>query len=383
VTAGQPRHGPRGGPDGALLDELRAFLAQNMPGHRAEFGDDDTFAARVAWQRRLAAGRWVGLPWPAEHGGRALPVAERLRCELEMALAGTPPLAGPLGVANVGPTLIQWGTPDQQRHLPAILDASEIWCQGFSEPDAGSDLAGLRTAAVVEDGAFVITGRKIWTTNGNEATHCMLLARTDRDAPKHRGISALLVPMDAPGVGRTPIRQMDGGAEFAELTFDRVRVGRDALVGPLHDGWRVTMTTLAHERAGVISQAALLERDVLRAVRGMAGRGDELGRAELAQRYIEGRVLGLLGQQALADLAGGGQPGPYHSLIRLAQGLLRQRLADTRVRLEGMAAVAGTGVEPGGSGRELLSARSASIAAGTREILKNVLAERVLGLPRG
>jgi alkylation response protein AidB-like acyl-CoA dehydrogenase len=370
-------------PSTGLLDELRAFLARELPEHRAEFGDSSDFTARRVWQRRLASGRWVGLSWPVEHGGRGLPVPERLRCELEMGYADTPPLAGPLGVANVGPTLIAWGTPEQQRHLSPILDASEIWCQGFSEPDAGSDLAGLRTVALVDDdGGFEITGRKIWTTNGLEATHCLLLARTDRAAPKHRGISALLVPMDLPGIERRPIRQMDGGQEFAEMTFDAVRVGPGALLGPLHDGWRVTMTTLAHERAGVISQAVLLERDVLREVRAMRGLVGDVGRQELAQRFIEGRVLAMFGHRALAALAGGGAPGPEHALIRLAQGLLRQRLADTRVRLRGLDAVATAGETLNEPGRELLSARSASIAAGTREILKNVVGERVLGLPR-
>jgi alkylation response protein AidB-like acyl-CoA dehydrogenase len=189
--------------------------------------------------------------------------------------------------------------------------------------------------------------------------------------------------MDLPGIGRRPIVQMDGGREFAEMTFDEVRVERSALLGPLHEGWQVTMTTLANERAGVISQAALLERDVIREVQAMSGRVNVLGRQELVQRFVEGRVLGMFGQRALAELESGGSPGPQHALIRVAQATLRQRLADTRVRLRGMAAVAEESAALDGAGRELLGARSATIAAGTREILKNVVAERVLGLPRG
>jgi alkylation response protein AidB-like acyl-CoA dehydrogenase len=207
----------------------------------------------------------------------------------------------------------------------------------------------------------------------------MLLARTDSTVPKHRGISALLFPMDLDGIERRPIRQIDGGQEFAEMTFDAVRVPTTALLGPLHDGWRVTTTTLAYERSGVIGQAALLERDVLAQVARLAGTDDAVLRDEIMSRFVDGRVLGLLGARALSRLATGGEPGPEHAVIRLAQGLLRQRLAETRVRVSGMGALAG--IEPD-VGRELLTSRSASIAAGTREVLKNVLAERVLGLPR-
>jgi alkylation response protein AidB-like acyl-CoA dehydrogenase len=359
--------------------ELRAFLDDELPAHQEQYGDRQDFEARRAWQRRLASARWVGLSWPEAYGGRALPIARRLECELEMALRGAPTPAGVLGLNNVGPSLIAFGSPDQQRHLAAILDGGEIWCQGFSEPDAGSDLASLRTTAIVDGDGFVIAGRKIWTTNGLDATHCMLLVRTDPVAPKHRSISALLLSLDRPGIERRPIRQMDGSQEFAEMTFDDVRVPPSALLGPLHDGWRVTMTTLAHERAGVISQAALLERDVLAEIGQWMGTADAVLRQELTQRYIDGRVLGLMGSRALSRLASGETPGPEHSLIRLAQGRLRQRLSEVRMDAIGVSAVAG-GADA--VTREFLAARSASIAAGTREVLKNIVAERVLGLPR-
>jgi alkylation response protein AidB-like acyl-CoA dehydrogenase len=365
------------GPGAAV--ELRQFLAEALPAHRKDFGDSHDFTSRRAFQGRLAAGGWVGLTWPEEYGGRALGIEDRIACDLELALSAAPPLAGPLGVANVGPTVMVFGTPEQQSHLPAILDASEIWCQGFSEPDNGSDLGGLRTSARVTDRGFVVNGRKVWTTNGVEATHCMLLARTDPDVPKHRGISALLLRLDLPGIERRSIHQMDGGREFAEMTFDDVEVPASGLLGPLHDGWRVTMTTLANERAGVISQAAGLERDVLAEVGRLAGTTDVVLRHELVQRFIEGRVLGMLGTRVLSHLASNRGNGPEPALIRLAQGLLRQRLAETRVHGHGMAAV--TEVE-WAAGQELLTSRSASIAAGTREVLKNVVAERVLGLPR-
>ena len=359
--------------------ELAAFLDRELPAHRREWGADTSMPARVAWQRRLAAGGWVGLHWPAEHGGRGLPIAERIDCDSELARRDAPPLAGLLGVNNVGPTLIAAGTPAQQRHLAAILDASEIWCQGFSEPDAGSDLASLRTSARPAGDGFVLAGRKVWTTNGMDATHCMLLARTGPAGSRHRGISAFVFPLDLPGIERRPIRQMDGGAEFAEMTFDDATVPGSALLGPLNEGWRVAMTTLAHERAGVISQAAGLQRLVFDEVAAASG-ADPVLRDELARRLVEGEVLGMLGTRALAALGAGAVPGPAHSLIRLAQGTLRQRLAETLARVHA------TGVVGGGTpetARELLASRSVSIAAGTREILKNVIAEQVLGLPRG
>jgi alkylation response protein AidB-like acyl-CoA dehydrogenase len=352
--------------------------------------------ARVAWQRRLAADGWTGLHWPAEFGGRGLSVTERIACDSELATRDAPPLAGQLGLNNVGPTLIAAGTDEQRAHLPAILDASEIWCQGFSEPDAGSDLASLRTTARPAGDGFAVNGRKIWTTNGMDATHCMLLARTGPPDSRHRGISAFVFPMDLPGIERRPIRQMDGGEEFAEMTFDGLELPASALLGPLNGGWRTAMTTLAFERVGVISQAAGLERRVHAAVTAAAavGGGDRVIRDELARRLVEGRVLGMLGEEALAELGAGAQPGPRHAVIRLAQGLLRQRLAETLALAAGPAVAAGlppdrgaeTGGDRAGGGRdtaqELLASRSVSIAAGTREILKTLVAEQALGLPR-
>jgi alkylation response protein AidB-like acyl-CoA dehydrogenase len=359
--------------------ELAAFLDGQLPAHRREWGTDTTMPARVAWQRRLAAGRWVGLHWPVAYGGRGLSITERIACDSELARRDTPPAAGLLGLANVGPTLIAAGTQQQHAHLPAILDATEIWCQGFSEPDAGSDLASLRTTARQDGDGFVVSGRKIWTTNGMDATHCMLLARTGPPGSRHKGISAFVFPLDLPGIERRPIQQMDGCAEFAEMTFEDVSLPGSALLGPLNEGWRVAMTTLAYERVGVISQAAGLEQRVLAAVASASDGGDPVVRDELARRLVEGQVLGMLGEQALAELNAGGAPGPQHSLIRLAQGLLRQKLAETLAMASGPRLMAGGSPE---AARELLASRSVSIAAGTREILKTLVAEQVLGLPR-
>lgn len=363
-----------------VLRRFGTFLDEALPAHRAEWGARDDFAARVAWQRRLAGARWAGLSWPPEFGGRGLTIAERLACDTEAAARGCPPVAGILGLNNVAPALIGVGTTAQREHLPKILDASEIWCQGFSEPDAGSDLAALRTAARPTDGGFEITGRKIWTSNGMDATHCMVLVRTDPTKAKHHGISVLLTPMDVPGLERRPIQQMDGRADFAELTFDQVFVPVTGLLGPLNEGWQIITTTLAQERAAVISQAATLERNIDVEIARVRGTGEAWLRDELTRRFIEGRVLQMLGSRMLARLTPGEVPGPEHSLIRLAQGMLRQNLALTRAKAAGTDLIDG---RAGDVAAELMASRSVSIAAGTREVLKTVLAEHVLGLPRG
>ena len=241
--------------------------------------------------------------------------------------------------------------------------------------------AGLRTSAVTDGEDFVINGEKVWTSAGVRATHCQVLVRTDPDAPKHHGISALLVPLDTPGIERRAIRQMDGRAEFASVSFTDVRVPASALLGPRNEGWRVTMTTLGHERSGVASFATRLEEDALALLdrAHAAGALEPVMRHELVRRYIDGRLLGLMGRKILARLAAGVEPGPEQSIIKLAWSLAGQRLAATDFDLTGVAATAG--LEPTASGT-VPSPPAMTIAAGTTEIMKNILGERVLGLPR-
>jgi alkylation response protein AidB-like acyl-CoA dehydrogenase len=357
--------------------EFREFLSTAWPGFTARWPDSNSFAARLAWQWTLHSGGWVAPGWPLEHGGRGLSIAEQVACDAELATIGAPLIAGILGVANVGPAIAVHGRPDQQRSLRPILAGDEIWCQGFSEPDAGSDLASLRTRAVPGKDGFLITGQKVWTSHGLDATRCQLLARTG--GPGHAGISCFLVPMTLPGITRRPIRQLDGAAEFAELYFDEVAVPDEVLLGPLHGGWKVAMTTLAYERTGVITRAARLEADVTAAVRQLSGRGrlDPVLRQEIVRRYIEARLLGLLGQRALA--AAEGPPGPEQAVIKLAWGLVNQGVGETLVSAGGPGGVAGH--DPDVEFR-FLRARSSTIAAGTSEILRSLLAERTLGLPR-
>ncbi|MEI8241554.1 MAG: acyl-CoA dehydrogenase family protein, partial [Actinomycetota bacterium] len=210
--------------------ELRSVLERIMPAHHAKWGDSDEWDALTDFQRELGTAGWGASSWPVEIGGKGLDVPDQLACDEEFARAKAPRRVAVFGTNNVGPTIAAVGTTEQKKSLQAILMGDEIWCQGFSEPDAGSDLAGLRTKADITDDGFIVNGQKVWTSIGLNATHCMLLCRTDPDALKHKGISALLVPMDTPGLTRRAIKQLNGEAEFAELFFDNMFVPRSALL---------------------------------------------------------------------------------------------------------------------------------------------------------
>jgi alkylation response protein AidB-like acyl-CoA dehydrogenase len=370
-------------PAGTAAAELAAQVARLLPEHRRKWGDDDSFAARLDWQRTLHAVGWIAPHWPAEFGGRGLNIVDQVACDRVLAQYRAPDLAGVLGVNNVAPTLMRYGTPEQQAHLRAIQAGTEVWCQGFSEPGSGSDLASLRTRAVLDEDAaeFVINGEKIWTSEGMEADYCMLLVRTDPDAPPHKGISALLVPMDSPGITRRPITQITGEGGFAQVFFDDVRVPRSALLGPLHQGWTVTMTTLSFERVGVIMMAGRLEQTILDVVAELAGRELDPGvRLDLTDRFTEARLLGLLGQRALGRIAEGGAPGAEHSVIKHAWSLAMQSVGASHLAALGLDGISGTPLTSAQAA--YLRSRAATIAGGTTEIMRNILAERVLGMPR-
>jgi alkylation response protein AidB-like acyl-CoA dehydrogenase len=370
-------------PPGTPAAELAAHVARLLPGHRQKWGDDDSFTARLDWQRALHAVGWIAPHWPAEFGGRGLNIVDQVACDRVLAQHRAPDLAGVLGVNNVAPTLMRYGTPEQRSHLRGIQAGTEVWCQGFSEPGSGSDLASLRTRAVLDEstGEFVINGEKIWTSEGMEADYCMLLVRTDPDARPHKGISALLVPMDSPGITRRPIIQITGEGGFAQVFFDDVRVPRSALLGPLHEGWTVTMTTLSFERVGVIMMAGRLEQTILDVVAELAGRELDPGvRLDLADRFAEARLLGLLGQRALGRIAEGGAPGAEHSVIKHAWSLAMQSVGASHLAALGLDGVSGTPLTSAQAA--YLRSRAATIAGGTTEIMRNILAERVLGMPR-
>lgn len=371
-----------------LLEELRCFLDAEVRRFRESWGDEPlTWEARCAWQGVMAAGKWAAPAWSPENGGRGLGATELLAIEELVAAYGMPALPGILGLKNVGPTIAVYGTPAQKEHLPRILSADELWCQGFSEPGAGSDLAGLQTSAVVDGADYIVNGQKTWTSNGKHATHMELLVRTDPKAPKHKGISVLLVEMTSPGIEVRPIRQINGAAEFAEVFFTDVRVPRANLLGQENSGWKVTRTTLGHERSGVAIFTARLEAQVRTlladeaARRAADGQYDPVQADHLVDHFVRARVIAMLSEQMMSRLAAGNEPGAEQSVIKMVWSEELQRLAETRFEFGGVDAVAGEGVDD--LGHEYLSSRSATIAAGTSQVVRNILAERVLGLPRG
>ena len=360
--------------------ELRPVLAGIMRRHRDQWGDSKQWEALVSFQRELGKAGWGAPQWPVDAGGRGLGVVDTLACDTEFALVKAPQRIAVFGTNNVGPTINAYGTDQQKVHLAAILNGDEFWCQGFSEPDNGSDLAGLRTRAEITDHGFIVNGQKVWTSIGLDATHCMLLVRTDVEAPKHQGISALLVPMDTPGVTRRPIRQINGEAEFAELFFEDMFVPKSALLGPLNEGWRVTMATLGFERAGVISVAGKLVDEVIAMVHSPAvATATATLRNRVLDTYMSARILQWMGTRALANINDATAAGAASSLIKQTFSLLSQEFAEVSADLAGIDVIAG--LAPNAAHR-LLTSRASTIAGGTTEVMKNLLGERNLGLPR-
>ena len=359
--------------------ELRAVLATIMVEHRARWNASNEWAALVDFQQALGAAGWGAPSWPVEIGGRGLTVSEQLECDSEYARAGAPSRPAVYGTSNVGPTIAAVGTEAQRTHLNAIVHGTEFWCQGFSEPDAGSDLAGLQCRADITTDGFVINGQKVWTSIGMNATHCMVLVRTDPAANKHKGISTLLVPLDTDGVTRRPIKQITGDSEFAEIFFDNVHVPSSALLGPLHEGWRVTMATLGFERIGVIRIAGALVDDVTTMMLAPAlSSAPDSTRQRAVDTYSRARILEWMGQRCLAE-ASDMNAALMSSLIKLAWSQLGQRYAEVAFELDATNATAG--LAPAATDR-LLQSRMYTIAGGTTEVMKNLIGERNLGLPR-
>jgi alkylation response protein AidB-like acyl-CoA dehydrogenase len=380
----------------AFRQALRAWLEPNLQEHRAIWGEDkDEFTqhpsspASLAWHKRLYEGGWVGLHWPKEYGGRSASLMQQVIFTEECMRLGTPPEVNGMGINMVGPMLMHYGTEEQrQRYLANILSADEIWCQGFSEPGSGSDLASLSTRAVQDGDAFVVTGSKIWTSNAHNAQWCLLLVRTDTEAPRHRGISCLLVDMKSAGITIRPLVQMSGDAEFNQVFFEQVRVPRRQLLGHLNEGWRVAVSTLSHERGG-IRQFMRLHRQVhmvqeLARQRGVSR--DPVMRQELAQLHIDTEILRLTTLRALTRQLRGASPGPEGSIQKLSFARLYMRNAQAAERILGPYGQLWEGstqaVADGHWAFQSLFARRYGIAGGTDEIQKNIIGERQLGLPR-
>ncbi len=382
--------------EAALRDEVRSWLRANLPW---EYGKGlpprfDDLAEEVAfgrqWQEKLASGRLVGVAWPEEYGGRGGGPVEHYIVTEELARARAPELVGRIGVNLVGPTLLAHGTEAQKtRFLPRILDASEIWCQLFSEPGAGSDLTSLTTRASKVDGGFVLSGQKVWTSYAQFADWGWCLARTDPDAPKSKGISALVVDMRAPGIEVRPLRQITDESEFNEVFFSDVFVPDDALVGPIHEGWRVANSTLTHER-GVNPRQLVIHAQLLDELWRLAvSRGaldDPRLAPRLAQAFVEVRIFQLHNWRSISRAAAGEEPGPVGAINKLWWSEMSKRLHDTAMAVVGPAAPLWRGARdnPGDGAwqRSWLYYQASSIWAGTNEIQRNVIAERTLGLPR-
>jgi len=376
----------------AFAAEVRAWLAANVEPPPAFASLADEIAWGRSWQARLAADRWVGIHWPVDYGGRGASPVEVAIFNMEYARSRAPQPVNRVGINLAGPTLLAHGTDDQKRRwLPRILTAEEIWCQLFSEPDAGSDLASLQTRAERVEGGWRLSGQKVWTSYAQHARWGICLARTDPDAPRHRGISYLVVDMEADGIEVRPLVQITGDAEFNEVFLDDVFVADDALVGGLHAGWSVANTTLAHERGTsfpfkeqVVHEVFLDELYALAAARGLL---DEVGVADgLAQSFVEVRTLRLHNWRTLSRLGRGIEPGPESSVVKLTWSDASQHLAQVALDVTGEAAPLWVGADdvPGDGAwqRQWLWSRAATIAGGTSEVQRTIIGERMLGLPR-
>jgi alkylation response protein AidB-like acyl-CoA dehydrogenase len=381
--------------DAAFQEEVRSWLAS----HRDQIEQTrkvdweeggEAFERYRAWERTLAEAGLGAVAWPKEYGGRGATLMQQALFTDEYIKAKAPDRINRLGLGLLGPTLMVFGSDEQKaEHLPRILRCDEIWCQGFSEPNAGSDLASLRTRAEIDGDDFVINGQKIWTSLGRFGDWIFTLCRTDPAAPKHKGISFILIDMHSPGVEVRPLVQIDGSARFAEVFFSDVRVPRSNLVGGLNEGWKVAMTTLGFERGTGLGSPAAFNRmfaEVVDLTRREQRSDDPDIRRRVAQGYIETRMFELNNQRTLSKLVKGAQIGSEASLNKLYWSEMETRLEELGLDTLGPRAELAEGSPDAEMNGALfghyLYARASMIYAGTNEIQKNIIAQRVLGLPR-
>jgi len=373
----------------AFRKEVRHWLETNLPddlrgrAFAASRADHEEVRKLRAWQKKMYEGGYVGIDWPREFGGRGASIVEVIILYQEMARAESPQIVNRGGVSMLGPTLMKHGTAAQQkRFLSKILSAEEMWCQGFSEPDAGSDLASLKTRAKHDGDGWVVSGQKVWTSGAQYSKWCMLLARSDADAPKHKGLTYFICDMDQDEIEVRPLRQITGEAEFNEIFLEDAYIPDENLVGGEGNGWNVAITTLMHERAGLGAASAITVRrelDELIALineRGLAG--DPLIRQRIAEVKIGVEALRLGALRALTQQMKVGIPGPEGSLAKWEWATVNQKLTELAVDVLGPDAL----VPESEWAYRFLRARANSIEGGTTEVMKNIIAERVLGLPR-
>jgi alkylation response protein AidB-like acyl-CoA dehydrogenase len=395
--------------DEVFRTEVRAWFETAVPEHGPPPPAGDWAARRrydTAWQRKLYDGGYAGLAWPTDVGGRGLPITQQLVYLEEYARADAPYISvNFVGMMHAGPTLIHEGTPAQRSfHLPRILRGDDVWCQGFSEPSAGSDLASLRTAARRDGDHYVVRGQKIWSTRAHVADWCELLVRTDPEAPKHQGITWLILDMRSPGVEVRPMRTIDGESHFCELFLDDVHIPVVNRVGDENDGWRVTNVTLRFERGTAFAQHVITLRAQLRKLvalarsrrtdTGVAWDSDEL-RHRVGRLEASIEALWRMTQMGIAEAEATGGPAPSGSAVKLRYSELTQELADLAMRIIGppvmgratighpeVADIAAGDIDTAEAVREYLWSLQYTIAAGTSQIQRNLIAERILGLPR-
>ena len=379
----------------AFALEMRTWLARNTESPDATLSPEETVAWGRRWQAKLAEARMVAISWPESVGGRGATPVEVALYNMEYARAGAPQPINRVGINLAGPTLLAHGTPaQQQRWLPSILDASEIWCQLFSEPDAGSDLASLRTRAEPVTDGWLVTGEKVWTSYAGFAKWGIALVRTDPevDSGRHRGISCMVIDMEAPGVEVRPLRQITGESEFNQVGLQEVFVPADCLVGGLHQGWAVAGTTLAHERGTAYPFKEQVVHEIyfdelMADARADAALSDPVVADSLVDAYVALRLLRLRNYRTLSGLGRGVEPGPDSSIAKLIHSSMTRQLSAAALDVLGGEAT----LWPSPSGelaagtwqRQWLWSKAASIAGGTDEIQRNIVAERLLGLPRG
>lgn len=386
--------------DERFRTEVRGWLETAVPAHGAPPPPGDWDARRrydTEWQRKLFDAGYAGVAWPVEAGGRGLPVTQQLVYLEEYARADAPYISvNFVGMMHAGPTLLHEGTSAQRSfHLPRILRGEDVWCQGFSEPEAGSDLASLRTRAVRDGDHYVVTGQKIWSTRAHVADYCELLVRTDPDAPKHKGITWLILDMRTGGVDVRPMRTIDGESHFCELFLEDVRIPVANRVGDENDGWRVTNVTLRFERGTAFAQHIITLRAQLRRLVALARRrrtptgvawdSDEV-RHQVGRLDASIEALWRLTQMGIAEAEHTGAPAPSGSAVKLRYSELSQELAELALRVIGPPIVGRADVDDTDTTeavREYLWSLQYTIAAGTSQIQRNLIAERILGLPRG
>jgi alkylation response protein AidB-like acyl-CoA dehydrogenase len=382
--------------DEAFRAHVRAWLAAHRPTRPERVPHDDAslaeeFVHLLDWQRRLHAAGFVGLLWPRAYGGQGAPPVHQAILNEELARAGAPQLINRVGINNAGPTVITHGTDAQrQRWLPPILSGDEIWCQLFSEPNAGSDLAAVRTRAEPAPGGFRVTGQKVWTSYAQFSKWAILLARTDASGSKHQGLTYFVFDMQGAGVTIRPLKQVTGSTEFSEVFLDGAWVPDEQVIGRVGDGWTIAMHTLAHERGtGFAFKEQVLQRIAVEGLRRLAQArrraADPVVRQAVAAGWIDVEIMRLLNCRTLSRLARGDEPGPESSLVKLFWASLTQRLHQLALEIEGPYAQLTDGpyaVDAGRWQQAFLWSRVGAIAGGTSEVQANIIAQRILGLPR-